>query len=191
MRNSLVPNEKQLATNECDELFEFLVGATGVSLFLAAFGGANFSCMRSRILRVLRRIGSSQWGKRRTRSSRLFRVTRNGVIDVAFPFALNHSSLSVPFCLDRSILKDMIRLTREQTEQAVQHPDGVPCQGDGVDKMFVIVDADVMEQMREAISRSDLAAIQAGINDMEAGKSQPAEEAQRHGRDELLSRFRS
>jgi predicted transcriptional regulator len=83
----------------------------------------------------------------------------------------------------------MIKLTREQTEQAVQHPEGVSCQGDGVDQTFVIVDADVMRQMQEALTRSDIAAIQAGINDMEAGRMQPAEEAHRQGRQELTSRY--
>lgn len=84
----------------------------------------------------------------------------------------------------------MIKLTREQTEQAVQHPEGVPCQGDGVDTMFVIVDANVLRLMQEVLSRSDLAAIQAGIIDMEAGRMQPAEDAHRQGREELMSRFR-
>ncbi len=84
----------------------------------------------------------------------------------------------------------MIKLTREQTEQAVQHPEGVPCQGDGVDKTFVIIDADVMQQMQEALARNDLSAIQAGIQDMEAGRMQPAEEAHRQGREELISRFK-
>ena len=83
----------------------------------------------------------------------------------------------------------MIKLTRELTEQALQNPDGVQCQGDGVEKMFVIIDADIMSQMQEAIARNDHAAIQAGINDMEAGRMQPAEEAYRHGREDLISRY--
>lgn len=83
----------------------------------------------------------------------------------------------------------MMKLTPELTQQALRHPDGVQCQGDGVDKTFVIVDAEVMLQMQEAIARNDLAAIQAGINDMEAGRMQPAAEAHRHGREELTSRF--
>ena len=84
----------------------------------------------------------------------------------------------------------MIKLTREQTEQAVQHPEGVRCQGDGVDKTFVIIDADVIQQMQDALTRSDLSALQAGIKDMEAGRMQPAEEAYRQGREELISRFK-
>ena len=83
----------------------------------------------------------------------------------------------------------MIKLTREQTERAVQQPDGVRCQGDGIDRIFFIVDAEVLVQMQEAIARSDNAAIQAGINDMEAGRMQPTEDAHRHGREELISRY--
>lgn len=83
----------------------------------------------------------------------------------------------------------MIKLTREQTEQAVRHPEGVICQGDGVDKTFVIVDTEVLQQMQAAIARSDLAAIRAGITDMEAGRMQPAAEAHRHGREELTSKY--
>jgi len=83
----------------------------------------------------------------------------------------------------------MIKLTREQTEEAARHPNGVECQGDGVEKTFVIVDVDVMRQMQDALARNDHAAIQAGIDDMEAGRMQPATEAHRHGREELVSRF--
>jgi len=83
----------------------------------------------------------------------------------------------------------MMKLTREQTEAAVGKPDGVECQGDGVEKMFVIVDADVMHQMKDALARTDHAAIQAGIDDMEAGRMQPAADAHRRGREELISRF--
>ncbi len=83
----------------------------------------------------------------------------------------------------------MIRLTREQTEEAARHPNGVECRGEGNEKTFVIVDVDVMRQMQDALARSDHAAIQAGIDDMEAGKMQPVAEAHRHGREKLVSRF--
>ena len=83
----------------------------------------------------------------------------------------------------------MIRLTHEQTEQAVQHPGGVRCQGHGIDRIFYIVDAEVLVQMQEVIARSDDVAIQAGISDMEAGRMQPAEDAHRHGREALISRY--
>lgn len=85
-------------------------------------------------------------------------------------------------------MRSMIKLTREQTEEATRHPNGVECQGEGVEKTFVIVDVDVMRQMQDTLARSDHAAIQAGIDDMEAGRMQPAAEAYRQGREELLSR---
>lgn len=69
------------------------------------------------------------------------------------------------------------------------NPDGVRCQGDGVDQEFVIVDAEVIDQMRSTIAQSDLAAVRAGIEDMEAGRMQPAAEAHRAGREELKSKF--
>ena len=45
----------------------------------------------------------------------------------------------------------MIRLTRERTEEAIRHLDGVECQGDGTEKTFVIMDADVLRRMRQAL----------------------------------------
>lgn len=83
----------------------------------------------------------------------------------------------------------MIKLTREQIEQAVLHPDGIECEAEGVDQTFVLVDADVMRQMIEAASNSDLAAIQAGLDDMEAGRMQSASEAHAHGRKQLIDRY--
>ncbi len=72
----------------------------------------------------------------------------------------------------------MIKLTREQTEEAVRNPDGVECQGDGTEKTFVIVDADVLRRMRQTLYHKDVhESIAAGIADMEAGRMRPAEEA--------------
>ena len=83
----------------------------------------------------------------------------------------------------------MIKLTREQTEEAVRNPEGVECKGDGTEKVFIIVEADVMRRMQNALAGTDHAAIQAGIDDMQAGRMQPATEAHRKGREELMSRF--
>lgn len=72
----------------------------------------------------------------------------------------------------------MIRLTREQTEEAVRHPGGVECQGDGTEKTFIIMDADVLHRMRSALYKKDVhASIAAGIADMEAGRMMTAQEA--------------
>ena len=79
----------------------------------------------------------------------------------------------------------MIRLTREQTEEAVRHPDGVECQGDGTEKTFILMDADVVRQMRHALYQKDVnASIAAGIADMEAGRMMTAEEADDYVRSE-------
>ncbi len=72
----------------------------------------------------------------------------------------------------------MIKLTREQTEEAARHPDGVECQGDGTEKVFIIMDADVLRQMRNALYEKDVhTSLAAGIADMEAGRMVTAQEA--------------
>ncbi len=72
----------------------------------------------------------------------------------------------------------MIKLTREQTEEAVRHPDGVECQGDGTERTFIIMDADVLRRMRNTLYKKDVhASIVAGIDDMEAGRMMTAQEA--------------
>ena len=83
----------------------------------------------------------------------------------------------------------MIKLTREQVEAASRNPEGVECEGEGTDKVFVIVDAEVMRRMKDSIGSADHAAIQAGIEDMEADRLQSAEQAHRQGREELTARF--
>ena len=80
----------------------------------------------------------------------------------------------------------MIKLTREQTEQVVLHPDGVECLGEGTDKTFVIVEAQLLRRMREILYRRDvLESVAAGIDDMEAGRVMTAEEADDRVRAEL------
>lgn len=72
----------------------------------------------------------------------------------------------------------MMKLTREQTEEAVRNPEGVECEGDGTEEVFVIVGADVLRRMKEALYRKDIhESIAAGIADMEAGRMMTAEEA--------------
>ena len=71
-----------------------------------------------------------------------------------------------------------MKLTREQTEEAVRNPEGVECEGDGTEEVFVIVGADVLRRMKEALYRKDIhESIAAGIADMEAGRMMTAEEA--------------
>ncbi len=72
----------------------------------------------------------------------------------------------------------MIKLTPEQTEEVFRHPDGVECQADGSDQMFVIVDASILRRMRSALYTKEMhASIAAGIADMEVGRMMTAQEA--------------
>ena len=57
-------------------------------------------------------------------------------------------------------------------------------------RVYILVDYDTHQRAMAALHRQQsVAAIQEGIEDMEAGRMQPADEAHRHGREELLSRF--
>ena len=72
----------------------------------------------------------------------------------------------------------MIKLSREQTEEALRNPDGVECEGDGTGKMFVIMDAESVRRRKAALYRKDVNdSIAAGIADMEAGRMMTAEDA--------------
>lgn len=83
----------------------------------------------------------------------------------------------------------MIKLTQEQVEEVAKHPEGVTCIADGIDGEFIILAADVLQQLQDAINKSDRVAIESGLKDVEAGRMQPADIAHQHGRDELISRF--
>ena len=77
----------------------------------------------------------------------------------------------------------MIRLTREQTEAAEQHPDGVRCEGEGSPKTFILVEEHVMKR---ALYRQDvLESVATGIAEMEAGLTMSIDEAEQRGRTEL------
>lgn len=72
----------------------------------------------------------------------------------------------------------MIKLTPEQSEELVRHPDGVECQAEGTARTYVIVDADVLQKMRTALYNKDVhASIADGIADMEAGRMMTAQDA--------------
>jgi len=72
----------------------------------------------------------------------------------------------------------MIKLTREQTEQVVRHPNGVECLGDGTEKTFVIMDAEILRHMQHTLYQKDVhASIAEGIADMEAGRMMTVQQA--------------
>ena len=54
---------------------------------------------------------------------------------------------------------------------------------------FVVDDQTHRRAMQALKQQEDLAAIQQGIADMEAGRTQPAAEAHRHGREQLIAKY--
>ena len=57
-------------------------------------------------------------------------------------------------------------------------------------RVYVLIDDETHGRAMEALrKREDLQAIQAGIDDVEAGRIQSAEDARQQGRDELVARF--
>lgn len=80
----------------------------------------------------------------------------------------------------------MIKLNREQSEEAARHPEGVECQLDGNEKLFIIVDADVHKRMKTAFYQKDIRdSIAAGIADMETNLGLPFGDADRQMRSQL------
>jgi len=80
----------------------------------------------------------------------------------------------------------MIKLTREQSEEAARHPEGVECHLEGTNKLFVIVDADVHKRMKTAFYQKEVRnSIATGIADMEANQGLPIEKADREMRSKL------
>lgn len=60
----------------------------------------------------------------------------------------------------------------------------------GTQRVYVLVDGETHEKAMKALQkREDHQAIQSGIDDMEAGRMQSAEDAHAHGREELLTRY--
>ena len=45
----------------------------------------------------------------------------------------------------------MIKLNRQQTEEALRNPEGIECHGDGTDKKFIIIDAEELRHLRESL----------------------------------------
>lgn len=70
------------------------------------------------------------------------------------------------------------KLTDDQRRALRSHPEGaVPVEDEQTHKVYVIVDQEVHLRAMEALrEQEDLAAIQAGINEMEAGRVIPLEE---------------
>ena len=75
--------------------------------------------------------------------------------------------------------------------QALANAEEVSVTDPRTQRVYVLVDHDMYRKAMQALrQQQDVDAIQAGIEDMEAGRMQPAAEAQQHGRNELLARFK-
>ncbi len=80
------------------------------------------------------------------------------------------------------------KLTNEQSEALHQAGDEMPILDPSTNKLYVVVEQSVHEQAKAALQRQqkeDLLAIQQGIDDMQAGRVMPLEEAHQ----EIKSKF--
>jgi len=78
------------------------------------------------------------------------------------------------------------RISDEQRQALRQHPDGIEMEDVQMQKVYVLTDADLHRRAMLALRREeDHAAIQAGIDDMEAGRVLPFEEVDRRIREKL------
>lgn len=72
----------------------------------------------------------------------------------------------------------MIRLTREQAEEAARHPSGLRVEADGCTKTFVLVEEELLQRMRRAFERRQPdESLARAIAQMEAGEGRTLEES--------------
>ena len=77
-------------------------------------------------------------------------------------------------------------LSDEQREALNREPEGIEVQDSQTQKVYFITDAELYQRAMDALKRQeDHAAIQAGIDDMEAGRVVPLEEVDEQIRTEL------
>lgn len=77
-------------------------------------------------------------------------------------------------------------LSDEQRQALNQEPEGVLVEDAQTQKIYFLTDADLHQRAMDALRRQeDRAAIQAGIDDMEAGRVIPLEEVDQQIREEL------
>lgn len=78
------------------------------------------------------------------------------------------------------------QLSEEQRQALLQHPEGIEIRDEATQKVYILSDADVHRRAMQALQQQEERdAIQAGIEDMEAGRTQPLEEADQQIRQEL------
>lgn len=86
----------------------------------------------------------------------------------------------------------MNKLTPEQADALHEHGEELRVVDPTTDKVYVIVDPTVLQRARALLEHQqaeDLAAIQAGIEDTEAGRTIPISEAHAQIRDDLRSKY--
>lgn len=72
----------------------------------------------------------------------------------------------------------MIRLTREQAEEAARHPAGLRVEAEGCSKTFVLVEEELLQRMRRAFERRQPdESLARAIAQMEAGEGRTLEES--------------
>ena len=77
-------------------------------------------------------------------------------------------------------------LSDEQRQALNQQPEGIEVEDGQTRKLYVLTDAEVHRRAMQALQRQeDHDAIQAGIDDMEAGRVVPFEEVDRRIREKL------
>jgi len=77
-------------------------------------------------------------------------------------------------------------LSDEQRRALDQEPEGIVVEDSQTQKVYFLTDADLHQRAMEALQKQENhAAIQAGIDDMEAGRVIPLEEVDQQIREEL------
>ncbi|MEZ6128998.1 MAG: hypothetical protein R3C59_09965 [Planctomycetaceae bacterium] len=72
----------------------------------------------------------------------------------------------------------MVKLTEEQRAALQQRPEGITCEDAVTQRVYFLVDADLHQRAMQALQQvEDIAAIQQGIADMEAGRMMSIEES--------------
>jgi predicted transcriptional regulator len=81
-------------------------------------------------------------------------------------------------------------LSDEQRQALHQQPAGIEVEDPQTHKLYVLTDAELHHRAMQALNRQeDRAAIQAGIDDMEAGRVVPYEEVSRRLRNHLQEKY--
>ena len=84
----------------------------------------------------------------------------------------------------------MVKLTDEQRAALKASPDGIECEDTQTRRLYCLVDAEVHRRAMLALQQmQDVAAIQQGITDMEAGRVMTIDESRIRVQD-VLSRLR-